>query len=76
MRHPTPGISENARKKVNTLKDIKLKNFKSIVTIFFINKNSIFHLCPIVARFLKIVLSWRLEKMILKGREFRGGSDE
>ena len=46
-------MSENARKKVNIFKDIKFENFLSIETFFSIYKNSIFHLCPNVARFFK-----------------------
>ena len=40
-------------KKVNIFKDIKLENFNSIETFFFDLKNSIFLLCPNVARFFK-----------------------
>ena len=47
-------------KNVNIFKDIELENFNSIKNIFSINKNSIFHLCPKVARFLKITLSKRI----------------
>ena len=35
LQHSTPGISENARKKVNIFQDISLKNFNSIEIISF-----------------------------------------
>ena len=66
-------------KMVNIFKDIKLENFNSTETFFSIYKNSIFHLCPNVAGFFKIVLSGRIrhfKKIILKGRGFRSASDE
>ena len=59
-------------KKVNIFKDIKLDNFNSIKTFFFIYALT-------WPDSLKIVLSWRirhLKKIILKGRGFRGGSDD
>ena len=34
MRHSSPGISENARKRVEHFKDINLENFNSIETFF------------------------------------------
>ena len=61
-------------KKVNIFNDIKHENLNSIETFFSISKNLI--LCP---DFLEIVLSGRikhLKNIILKGREFRGGSVE
>ena len=65
-------------KNVKIFKDIKLENFNSIEPFFSIYKNSIFHFCPWPDS-LKIVLFWRirhLKQIILKGRGFRGGSDE
>ena len=44
-------------------------------TFFSIYKNSIFHLCPNVARFFKNSFIWEDEKK-LNGRGFRGGSEE
>ena len=40
-------------KRLNIFKDIKLENFKLIETFFSIYKNSILHLSPNVAQFLK-----------------------
>jgi len=63
-------------KKVNIFKDIKLQNFNSILTFFSIHKNSIFHLFPSEAQFLKIILSGRIKhfkKNNIKGRGFQGG---
>ena len=64
---------------VTIFKDIKLENFNSIETFFSIYKISIFLLCSNVARFFKNSFIWEdetLKKIILKGRGFRGGSDE
>ena len=79
LRHSTPGISGNARKKdEHFLKTLNLKTFIQW-NLFSIYKNSIFHLCPNVARFFKNSLYGRirhLKKKVFRGREFRGGSDE
>ena len=79
MRHSTPGISENARKKVNIFKDIKLENFNSFETFFRFKKILYFIYAITWPDSLKIVLSGRIrhfKKITLKGRGFRGGSDE
>ena len=47
-------------KKVNIFKDIKLENFHSIEIFFSNYKNSIYHLCPNMARFFKNSLSGRI----------------
>jgi len=48
LRHSTPGISENALKKVNIFEDIKLENFIQLKLIFSIYKNWIFISGPIL----------------------------
>ena len=71
MRHSTPGISVNARKK-ELLKIIELENFNSNETIFFdlfkFNISFKPQRGPIPKKMFK--------KIILEGRGFRGGSDE
>ena len=67
-------ISENASKKGEHLKKIKLESLIQLKLFFSICKNFIFHLYPKVARFFKNSFIWK--KIILKGRGFRGGSDE
>ena len=60
-------------KKLNIFKDIKLEIFTAIETFFSVYKNVIFNSCP------NVVLSGRIrhfKKIILKGRGFRGGSDQ
>ena len=66
-------------KKLNIFKDIKLKVFNSIETFFRFTKIWYFIYALTWPDSLKIVLSGRirhLKKIILKGRGFRGGSDE
>ena len=56
----------------------KTLNLTTLIQLNFFNlqKFDIFYLCPNVARFLKNCLRIRNLKTILKGRGFRGGSDE
>ena len=49
---------------VKIFKDIKLENFNSIETFFSMNKNSIFLLCPNVARFFKNSFIWEDETLL------------
>ena len=60
-------------KKVNILKDIKLKNFNLIETFFRFTQIRYFIYALMWPDSLKMVLSG---KIILKGRGFRGGSDK
>ena len=46
------------------LKTLNSKTLIQLKIFFPINKNSIFHLCPKVARFLKITLSKRIRHLI------------
>ena len=64
-------------KNLNIFNDINFENFNSIKTFFSIYKNSIFHFCPNPKKNSFIWEDLTLEKkIILKGRGFRGGSDE
>ena len=70
-------------KKVNIFQDIALKNFNSIENIFFDLQKFYILLMPAnVAGLLKNSFIWigrisyTYKKIILKGTEFRGGSDE
>ena len=56
-----------------------MEHFHFYTNLKFNWENFIFHLCPNVALFLKNVFIFKdrtLKKIILKGRGFRGGSDE
>ena len=69
LRHSTPGISGNARKKgEHFLKTLNLKTFIQW-NLFSIYKNSIFHLCPNVARFFKNSLYGRIRHLKKKNSE-------
>ena len=56
-----------------------MEHFYFYTNLKFNWENFIFHLCPNVAILLKNVFIFKdrtLKKIILKGRGFRGGSDE
>jgi len=66
-------------KKVKILKDIKLENFYLIETFFLFTKIRFVINALTWSDFLEIVLSGRIrhfKRIILKGRGFRGGTDE
>ena len=66
-------------RKVNIFKDIELEIFNSIETFFDSQKFDILFLPIMWPDSLKIVFSGRIrhfKKIILKGKGFRGGSDE
>ena len=61
------------------LRTFNSKTLIQLKLVFSIYKNSVFHLCPNVARFLKNSFSWtirHLKRKILEGQEFQGDADE